>query len=282
MGDCGLARANNGLFRYREGKLAQFTAVDGLPGNAIYQILEDGAGHLWLSGPNGVALLNRHELDAQAVSFPRHFALMFYSTADMAANTEIYGGTQSSGCIAPQGDVWFPSNLGPLHIPSMGRTALAPPPLFIQSVLADGRPVVADSEVTLRPGNGRLEFDFTPIQLRSQDGLRFRYMLEGFETHWSAPTAERTADYTNLPAGRYRFRVQTFDVSNPEAVERGVDRDRAAAVFLSHLVVYCGMRRAALRCWSLACTNTGCGRCGCGSKQYWRSAADWRARCTTP
>ncbi len=209
---------NSGLFRYREGKLAQFTAVDGLPGNAIYQILEDAAGHLWLSGPNGVALVNRHELDAQAVSFPRHFALLFYSTADMAANTEIYGGTQSSGCITPQGDVWFPSNLGPLHIPSTGRTALAPPPLFIQSVLADGRPVVGDGEVMLRPGNGRLEFDFTPIQLRSQDGLRFRYMLEGFETRWSAPTTARTADYTNLPAGRYRFRVETFDVSNPDAV----------------------------------------------------------------
>jgi signal transduction histidine kinase len=53
--------------------------------------------------------------------------------------------------------------------------------------------------------------------MRSQDGLRFRYMLEGFEKNWSAPTAERTADYTNLPAGRYRFRVQTFDVSNPDA-----------------------------------------------------------------
>ena len=73
-------------------------------------------------------------------------------------------------------------------------------------------------EVVLRPGNGRLEFDFTPIQLRSQDGLRFRYMLEGFEKNWSAPTAARTADYTNLPAGRYRFRVETFDVSNPDAV----------------------------------------------------------------
>jgi signal transduction histidine kinase len=208
---------NNGLFRYREGRLAQFTAADGLPGNAIYQILEDAAGHLWLSGPNGVALVNRHELDAQAESLPRQFALTFYSTADMAANTEIYGGTQSSGCITPQGDVWFPSNLGPLHIPSLGRTALAPPPLFIQSVLADGRPVAADREVVLRPGNGRLEFDFTPIQLRSQDGLRFRYMLEGFETRWSAPTSARTADYTNLPAGRYRFRVETFDVSNPDA-----------------------------------------------------------------
>ena len=219
-GDGGLwfGTRNNGLFRYREGKLAQYTAADGLPGNAIYQILEDAAGHLWISGPNGVALVNRQELDAQAESFPRHFALTFYWTADMAANTEIYGGTQSSGCITPQGDVWFPSDLGPLHIPSLGRTALTPPPLLIQSVLADGRPVAADGRVVLRPGNGRLEFDFTPIQLRSQDGLRFRFMLEGFETHWSAPTAARTADYTNLPAGHYRFRVETFDVSNPDAV----------------------------------------------------------------
>ena len=209
---------DNGLYRLRDGKLAHFTAQDGLASNAIYQILEDNAGHLWLSGPNGVALVNRHELDAQAESFPRHFALMFYSTADMAANTEIYGGTQSSGCITPQGDVWFPSNLGPLHIPALGRTALPPPPLFIQSVLAEGRPVAADGEVVLRPGNARLEFDFTPIRLRSQDGLRFRYMLEGFEKNWSAPTAARTADYTNLPAGRYRFRVQVFDASNPDAV----------------------------------------------------------------
>jgi ligand-binding sensor domain-containing protein/signal transduction histidine kinase len=209
---------NNGLFRYRGGKLAQFTAADGLPGNAIYQILEDTAGRLWMSGPNGVGFVNRRELDAQAESFPRHFALTFYSTADMAANTEIYGGTQSSGCITPQGDVWFPSNLGPLHLPPLRRAALTPPPLLIQGVLADGRPAAANDEVVLRPGNGRLEFDFTPIELRTQDGLRFRYRLEGFEKTWSAPTAARTADYTNLPAGRYRFRVETFDVSNPDAV----------------------------------------------------------------
>jgi ligand-binding sensor domain-containing protein/signal transduction histidine kinase len=209
---------DNGLYRLRDGKLTHFTADDGLASNAIYQILEDAAGHLWLSGPNGVALVNRHELDAQAESFPRHFALRFYSTADMAANTEIYGGTQSAGCITPQGEVWFPGNLGPLHIPSPDQSALPPPPLFIQNVLADGRKVEADGRVVLPPGNGRLEFGFTPIQMRSQDGLRFRYMLEGFEKNWSSPTAARSADYTNLPAGHYRFRVETFDVSNPDAV----------------------------------------------------------------
>jgi len=209
---------NNGLFRYRDGQFAQFTTADGLPGNAIYQILEDSAGHMWLSGPNGVALVNRHELDAQAGLLKRHLALTFYSTADFAANSEIYGGTQSSGCITSAGDVWFPSDLGPIHILAERRTPLPPPALQIEAVLADGRPVAMDAPVALRPSNGRLEFDFTPIQLSSQDGLRFRYMLEGFEKNWSAATAAHTADYTNLPAGRYRFRVEAFEVSNPAAV----------------------------------------------------------------
>jgi ligand-binding sensor domain-containing protein/signal transduction histidine kinase len=209
---------NNGLFRFRSGRLAQFSSADGLPSNAIYQILEDGAGHLWLSGPNGVELLNRHELDAQANSFPRHLALTFYSTADMSANTEIYGGTQPSGCITAAGDVWFPSNLGPIHILPSQRAPVPPPPLHIQSVIADGRSLPIAEPVVLRPGNSRLEVGFTPIQLRSQDGLRFRFMLAPFEKDWSQPATTRTADYTNLPAGRYQFRVQTFEVSNPDAV----------------------------------------------------------------
>lgn len=209
---------NNGLFRFRDGKIAHFTASDGLAGNAIYQILEDHAEHLWLSGPSGISMLNRRELDAQADSFPRHFALNFYSTADMAANTEIYGGTQPSGCITPSGDVWFPGNLGPIHVLPFQPSLLPPPPLRIQSVLADGVPAQANQRIVLQPGNRRLEFVFTAIQLRSQDDVRFRYMLAGFDKQWSTPTSARTADYTNLPPGDYRFQVRAFEVSNPGAM----------------------------------------------------------------
>ncbi len=209
---------DNGLFRYRDGRLAHFSAEDGLPANEIYQILEDSSGHFWISGPNGVAQLNRHELDAQAESFPRHLALRFYAAADMAPGTEIYGGTQSSGCITAAGDVWFPSNIGPIHILPLQRAPLPAPPVHFQQVRADGRPVPMIGTIQLSPGNGRLEFDFAPVRLRSQDGLRFRYMLEGFEKNWSAATSLRSADYTNLPAGRYRFRVQTYDLSDPDAV----------------------------------------------------------------
>jgi len=209
---------NNGLYRFRDGKLAHFSADDGLAGNAVYQILEDRTGHLWMSGPNGISLLNRHELDAQAESFPRHLALTFYSTGDMAANTEIYGGTQPSGCISKEGDVWFPSNLGPIHISSSPTAALAPSSLRIQSVLADGLAIQLTAPIVLRPSVTRMQFAFAPIRLRSQGSLRFRYRLDGFEKDWSAATQGRTADYTNLPAGHYTFRVQAFELDNPEVV----------------------------------------------------------------
>ncbi len=213
-----LGTRNNGLYRYRDGKLAHYSATDGLAGNAIYQILEDKAGHLWMSGPNGISLLNRHELDAQAETFPRHFSLIFYSTADIAANTEIYGGTQSSGCITQEGDVWFPSNLGPIHIPPSQRAPLPPPPLHIESLLADGLAIPLNASIVLQPSVSRLQFSYAPIQLRSQGGLRFRYRLDGFDKTWSTATQARTADYTNLPAGHYSFHVQTFELGNPGAV----------------------------------------------------------------
>jgi ligand-binding sensor domain-containing protein/signal transduction histidine kinase len=209
---------DNGLFRFRDGRMAHFTAADGLAGNAIYQIVEDGGGHFWMSGPNGISLLNRHELDAHAELPSRHFALTFYPISEMAANTEIYGGTQPSGCISAQGEVWFPSNRGPILILPVQRPSLPAPPLRIQAVLADGLAAPMAEPVVLQPGNSRLEFAFAPIQLRSQDGLRFRYRLDGFDRDWSKASAARTADYTNLPPDKYRFRVQVFEIGNPNAI----------------------------------------------------------------
>ncbi len=209
---------DNGLYRLHDGKLAHFTVDDGLASNAIYQILEDGEGHFWMSGPNGISLLNRHDLDAQAESPVRHLALTFHSIFEMEGNTEIYGGTQPSGCITAEGDVWIPSSRGPIHILPVPRSLLSPPPLRLQATLGDGRPSRTAGPIVLAPGNSRLEFSFAPIRLRSQDGLRFHYRLDTFDNNWSPATSARTADYTNLPPGNYHFRVQVFEVGNPDAV----------------------------------------------------------------
>ena len=211
---------NNGLFRYRDGKLAHFTTKEGLASNAIYQILEDASGHLWVSGPPGVARLNRAELDAQADSPSHPLAIAFYPVADLGGAVEIYGGTQPSGCIGQDGSVWFPSNRGPIHITPGGRSGLPAPPLHLESVLADGSSLPMAPPLHLRAGTARVEFSYEPVRLGSQQSLRFRYRLTGFDPDWSPVTAQRTADYTNLPPGHYRFEVQVFQVDSPQAVSQ--------------------------------------------------------------
>ncbi|MGA8940157.1 MAG: two-component regulator propeller domain-containing protein [Acidobacteriaceae bacterium] len=228
---------DSGLYRLRDGKLTHFTVEDGLASNAIYQILEDTKGNLWMSGPNGISVVNRHDLDAQADLAVRHLALTFHSIFEMEGNTEIYGGTQSSGCITSQGDVWFPTNRGPIHIAPIHRSVLPPPPLRLRATLADGRPFTNAGPIVLTPGNSRIEFAYAPIRLRSQDDLRFRYRLEGFDNNWSASTTNRTALHQpaprHLPLPRSGLRTRQSRTRN-----RGFHAGNSASVLLSHLVVH--------------------------------------------
>jgi signal transduction histidine kinase len=88
----------------------------------------------------------------------------------------------------------------------------------IEQVTADGRDVPPSRSVSLRPDNAKLEVHYGVVLLRSQERVRFRYMLQGFDRDWSEPTLGRVAYYTNLPPGRYQFRVAAFEMNNPEQI----------------------------------------------------------------
>jgi signal transduction histidine kinase len=68
------------------------------------------------------------------------------------------------------------------------------------------------------PGEGKLEINYSAIRLRSQERIRFRYRLEGFDSDWTEALSARTAYYTSLPPGQYQFRVQAFEMNMPEKV----------------------------------------------------------------
>jgi len=209
---------NDGLYRWRQGRLSQYSTKEGLASNSIYQIVEDNKADFWISGPNGISLLSRRELDEAADQPARHLALTLYSISNEVETTQIYGGRQPSGCLDAQGDVWFPSNRGPMHIL---RKTIQPsylPPVVVNDVLIDGRQIPIDHSIVMEPGNGRLEVVYSPILLRSQDGVRFRYWLEGFDPEWIDASTRRVASYTNLPAGTFTFHVAAFEVNNPQAI----------------------------------------------------------------
>ena len=61
--------------------------------------------------------------------------------------------------------------------------------------------------VRIPGGHQRIRFGYSGLILSVPDRVRYRYRLDGFDLAWSEPAAAREAVYTNLPPGRYRFRV---------------------------------------------------------------------------
>lgn len=54
-----------------------------------------------------------------------------------------------------------------------------------------------------------LTFNYTAIEYNYPEKLTFSYLLEGYDTRWSDYTALRSKSYTNLPQGRYTFKVKS-------------------------------------------------------------------------
>jgi ligand-binding sensor domain-containing protein len=90
----------HGLYRYRSGSLTHFTTANGLASDSIYCILEDARGHFWISGPSGVTLLRRGELDAQASNHGQTLSMSIFRATEGGKSTQFYGGTAPSGALA--------------------------------------------------------------------------------------------------------------------------------------------------------------------------------------
>ena len=204
---------SSGLYGFKSGRLIHLTAAQGLASNVIYQILDDSRGNAWLSGPDCVSRLRFSDLDGFANGAGSRVNLTFYQDSRALESGALYSGMQPEGAVAPNGDVWFPSNKGAVHIAVKQIVPETPSPVVIDQVTAEGQVLPLDRKIVLRPDNGRLEISYAVTRLRSQEGFRYRFEMEGLES-WNDANTRRTAYYTHLPPGEYRFRVQAYELGN--------------------------------------------------------------------
>jgi ligand-binding sensor domain-containing protein/signal transduction histidine kinase len=207
-----------GLYRWRSQKVTRYTVAQGLASNGIYELLEDGRNTLWISGPNGISAVSRHELDAIADHPSMPVALTLYGVSDGLETIQMCGGEKPAGVLTTAGEVWFPSSKGPVRVSIGSPLPSKPAPVVIDQVIADGLQIPAASGISLGPDTAKLEMHYGMVLLRSQERIRFRYMLEGFDKTWSEASPARVAYYTNLPPGSYHFRVSAFEMNNPGRV----------------------------------------------------------------
>ncbi len=214
-----------GLARYREGRFRAYGKGQGFPEGGIWSLIEDRGGDIWISTNKGIFRISRRSIaelletgGAGAVTAVR------YSTSDGLKSQEFSGAVQPVVWRGRDGRLWFPSYLGVVVIdPERVPTNREPPPVFIEQVVIDRRPASASVVLEQPPGHGELEFHYTGVGLSAAEKVRFRYRLEGFESDWVEAGSRRSAYYTNIPPGRYRFQVTACN-------EDGVWNEQGASV----------------------------------------------------
>lgn len=64
-----------------------------------------------------------------------------------------------------------------------------------------------------------LHFEYSSTRYDQESNIQYSYQLEGFDSGWSQWTAKSEKDYTNLPAGKYTFKVKARNsLGNESAV----------------------------------------------------------------
>ncbi|HEV8628895.1 MAG TPA: two-component regulator propeller domain-containing protein [Thermoanaerobaculia bacterium] len=197
-----------GLSRLAGGRFTTLTRKDGLFDDLVLATLDDHHGSLWVSSNNGVFRLSKRELADFAAHRIARVQSTPFGTADGLGSAECNGGVQPSAWRSGSGILWFPTVKGVAYIdPAHIRTNAVPPPAKIEQVIADERIVPMLGPLRLAAGTHRLEIQFAGLSFAAPERVHFRYRLEGFDGDWIDGGTRRSAIYTNLSPGSYRFAV---------------------------------------------------------------------------
>jgi signal transduction histidine kinase/ligand-binding sensor domain-containing protein len=196
-----------GLNRLWKDHIVQYGAKLGLP-EAIYGILEDAHQNLWLASKTGIFRVAKNDLNRFAEGHTSTVAFIAYGTADGLRVSECTGGGHPAAWKSKDGRLWFSTLKGVAVIdPEHTKLNLVPPPVVLESISIDDETFDPGKATDLPPGHTRFAFEYAGLSFVSPRTVRFRYKLEGFDRNWIDAGTRRVAYYTNIPPGRYRFRI---------------------------------------------------------------------------
>ena len=218
-----------GLFRFKGDRFTGFADQPGLYENSVYSIVEDGEGNLWFNSNAGIYRVARADLNAFAEGRAQAVPTKRYGSQQGLKLAEFRGPVVPRGARMPSGEIWFPSTLGIVIVdPANLKVDRKEPPVVLEKVVVDGQAMPARDGLTVPAGAEKVEIHYTALTYTVPEKATFRYVLEGFDRDWVDARHSRSAHYTKLPPGTYRFRVRA-------ANSDGVGHEQGAALSFRQL-----------------------------------------------
>ncbi|NUQ41932.1 MAG: sigma 54-interacting transcriptional regulator [Calditrichaceae bacterium] len=209
----GTYRGGLHLFDRTSGTSVAFTEKDGLPHAAVKGILEDEAGNLWLGGERGLVKFAYEKrtfrtYDAADGLQGSHFN--FNAACKGAGGALYFGGINGFNCFHP----------------ARLEDNLVPPPVALTGFKIFNRPVSAGErsplpahinvagdpslrkEIRLSYWQNDISLEYAALHFSRPEKNLYAFKLENYEEEWRQVGTQRSATYTNLQPGEYRFRVK--------------------------------------------------------------------------
>jgi len=166
-------------------------------------LIEDQQGRIYIGTAQGVDRLD-----------PASGNIKHYTVADGLANNFVNVAYRDR-----RGALWFGTLQGLSQLlPETERTLPVPPSIFINglriagedySVSPLGQMGLVGPELSANQND--LQIDFSSVSVGAAQSLRYQYKLEGADSDWSSPTAQRSITYARLSPGGYRFLVRAVN-----------------------------------------------------------------------
>ena len=220
-----LVPAPEGLVEVRQGKVQRMTSKNGLPCDGVISLIEDKENRWWLFTECGV------------VEFPDSELQRWWVDPETVIQTHVYDvldGARTQGrpsfnaaAYSPDGRVWFANGAVVQMVdPAMLSQKTLPAETYIESVVVDRKELAGTRNLKLSPHPRELQIDYTSPTFTIPQRVKFRYRLDNYDRDWHDAGTRRQAFYTDLPPGKYSFRVMACNSD-------GVWNDNAAKLDFS-------------------------------------------------
>ena len=213
------------LVRVTGGRAVEVPLPGPVPGLTGFNLeLSVAHGALWFASGDGVGRLPLAALHAAADRGLSAPVPQTFGPPDGLVSPHLPLYAVSRMFRATDGRIWLatPGGLAVVD-PAAVPVNLTPPPVHVEEVVVGGQELTARDLSRIAPNPERVEIHYTAASLRMPERVRVQYRLEGVDREWVEGSLPRTATYTQLRPGPYRFRVRAWN-------EDGVPSTREAVL----------------------------------------------------
>ncbi|MDO9511412.1 MAG: histidine kinase [Bacteroidales bacterium] len=194
---------NQGLYYFSEGKLQKIhhPHLD----DFVTALHKSGDSLLFIGSIKGLSVINLKTFHTK-----NGLEIYFYDRWNGFTGREV----QQNGIVSDsKGRIWIATNDNVFIVDTRFlRFNKTPPKVFLQSLswLGNDMQWVVTHEgdnLNLKYHQRNIRLDYQGINFSSPERITYSYFLDGYDKGWSILTSETHAVYTNLPPGKYQFKV---------------------------------------------------------------------------